>query len=108
MISKELLSEVLNEDIEHIYDKSDMGENYICYTPKIGCNVDINIYELAHKCKVWAINKGYLLVEYHILIQVFDKKTKELLTSKTDNTTILYEQKRIFKACQWILDNKDI
>jgi len=57
--SKELLSEVLGYKVKDIVLST---ENNLCF---FSCNVEhrINIYELAHKCKEWAFNKGYELIE---------------------------------------------
>ena len=55
-ISKELLSEVLElKRIDEIYI-----EDNILYFCEL--NKGINIYELAHKCKEWAMNKGYQII----------------------------------------------
>lgn len=128
-ISKELLSAAIDEEVEHVYDKSDLGENYICYKPKIGRNVDINIYELAHKCKVWAKynellgNSGYDLHTKHLKgINYPSAMNDKLLNKNYDYWICFYsrynhisstigqgirESEAIFKACQWILDNKE-
>lgn len=108
MISKELLNEVLEDEVMHIYDKSDMGENYICYMPKLGCNVDINIYEFAFLCKEWALTKGYKIQSQlnsenkgHTHISKISEN--EWAKGFFENT----ELGAIFKACEWLLDNKE-
>lgn len=68
----------------------------------------INIYEFAHKCKVWAHNKGYML---NTVILTADNKTwyceddyrKTRTTWKDDSEPLV-----IFKACEWILNNKPL
>ena len=62
-ISKELLSEVLGyealptqvstKELQYIDKRRKHGAFHPC------C---INIYELAHKCKEWALSKGYILM----------------------------------------------
>ena len=63
MISKELLSEVINKKIQHIVTdtkeihykiRSDVKTTEIAVYYENRWNI-INIYELAHKCKEWAL-----------------------------------------------------
>ena len=86
MINKELLSKVLdnevpyqvkvhkiiikNNSLNYFYNSKDSGGGLF------EANEYINIYELAHKCKEWALIR--FLAES--------------------------EPEAIFKACQWILD----
>lgn len=59
MISKELLSEVLNLNITYI----EHCNNSIIYKISVYAREEeVNIYELAHKCKEWALNKGYQII----------------------------------------------
>lgn len=120
MISKELLSEVL-------------GIRYIAMNPilepmnKIGYLVygsqntpqevrrnhkQINIYELAHKCKEYAYNQGYIIssgltpvlgVNKDGWAEVFSSSTP--LDGKLHTFKQLSEPEAIFKAAQWVLDN---
>lgn len=128
MISKELLSEVLQKEAER-GSKSILGESYLEYKivlPSGGKLIrDINIYELAHKCKEWAHIKGYSIItmsdfdlrhndaiDYHEysftdyinmnLFPMLNKKDYTHLHDVSDKT----EPESIFKACQWILENK--
>ena len=109
MISRELLSEVLEEKVVSI-GEGVYSESKICYTlSKMGLFVyrDINIHELAHKCKEWALEQGYILKS-----RIFDSnggsscqickpvKDVEYIEAET-------ETEAIFKACQYILDNKN-
>ena len=122
MISKELLSEVLNiEIIDYSIDTSQVRINQLWHedTPLnrelelfntiYGCMHSINIYELAHKCKEWAYSKhGYLLNSRrtfktkYLLGYCEVVKDCEFYYSEYSNT----EVEAIFKACQWILENK--
>jgi hypothetical protein len=108
MISKELLSEVLNDGkyIPNFWEEEKeiivLGNNqYYCEEQKI------NIYELAHKCKEWASSYGFscmsrprfssgwlceLMSDYGVEDEQFEAKT---------------EPEAIFQACQWILENKE-
>lgn len=109
MISKELLSEVLSSLtlLEIIDGKID--NNVYFKVEEIDILQSVNIYELAHKCKEWAINLDRVGVfsvcrtqlDGYIEIQIDIKMDKEWKTIQEKT-----EPEAIFKACQWILDNK--
>ena len=116
MISKELLSEVLEENISEVYkigSNPNFKQNTLLFK-LYGCGelCNINIYELAHKCKEWASKQYYSVMSgwemthwggaYHVVLY---KNPNSILFSMS---TIETEPEAIFKACQWILDNKDI
>ena len=108
--SKELLSAVLSEDIASV----DVVGNAVRYTvlnyvaeedgelTYIDLGTNINIYELMHLMKVWAIKQGY-------------KLTSAITDGKYDECTITAgmgfnkqfeaqtEYEAIFQACEWIL-----
>lgn len=112
IISKELLSEVLEVDIVSygiiLFDlEYDFKENMGVYIHK----KNINIHELAHKCKEWAIEQGYIIqiMPFCILVlqiensmeQVFRYEKEDMENQKP------YLPEYEFKACQWILENKE-
>ena len=125
MISKELLSAVLNiENITHVVKKTrklhmyNAGEHVgksknvvygVCVANECGYTTyDINIYELAHKCKKWAFNKGYYLSSYYdsplmhgceVQRIASDPKLPLLLDIESES-----EPEAIFEACEWILN----
>jgi len=114
MISKELLSEVL---LCYISSHS-VNNNIVEYTI-IDCrknmetygdseNHEINIHELAHKCKEWALEQGYGLssgIADHITKIRFCTATNDCFNSnKCFNQDT--EVEAIFKSCQWIYENK--
>jgi hypothetical protein len=114
IISKELLSEVLGQevsDVEVIGNKV----NYICpnYETEedgesvyINLGTNINIYELAHKCKVYVYkNYGYKIIDepYISLIYNCGSRLKFKICDYQEN---MFSEKRTIKACQWILDNE--
>ena len=123
IISKELLSEVLDkkvvvDDISNI----ELKENTITFIEDYWDedegsgfyrNHTINIYELAHKCKEWALSKGYILMSKPRTSSSF--ATCEFCKNgKCDYEDDLWndfradtEPEAIFKACQWILNNKE-
>lgn len=112
MISKELLGEVLNKEVS-IWDKYEIKGNVL----EIGIHLpsggrfykEVNIYELAHKCKEWAYENNYYIYsiftfagEGSAYITKDENISKHLSSFSGD-----YEPEAIFKACQWILDNKE-
>ena len=118
MISKELLSEVLNRDLPYIETRDNVVyfEDFGSMTGVL--TKHINIYELAHKCKEWA-NKHKLTNPI-----VVDKQLKlysyvdrfgghcriKLFPAQSDATDKLFseltEPEAVFKACEWILKKK--
>lgn len=130
MISKELLSEVINIKIEDIVDLKMFGKDLkyyekcllkSCCDGRLSNHKDsicksINIYELAHKCKEWALSKQYSLYSgYDKLINKYGVYINLSLLGDDEATiggwdTEIYfivdtEVEAIFKACQWLLDN---
>ena len=102
-ISKELLSEVLDCNCTEIYPIQD---NELAYQA-FGVSY-INIYELAHKCKEWAYKRGFLYWYENSGLFI-----KIMYSCKVDFVIDIGEYKKPFeididfKACQWILDNKE-
>ena len=134
MISKELLSEVIGRKIRNIYLENEEGDNFlreneISYEYRIdmqgmGCEdieKAINIYELAHKCKEWALDNRWIISTMPMLTEKKWRNTSVRLShfysaGKDRHLDGIYhngrieadtETEAIFKACQWILDNKD-
>lgn len=100
MISKELLSEVLEISIDSISEcNGDQGNLIIYYQRLSDKSSSINIYELAHKCKEWARNNGYLI--YSVPDLAFVKTLSlEYCVDFGDKSEI----ENVFRSCQWILD----
>lgn len=102
IISKKLLSEVLGCKIVEININCNNVWHEIFNDNEIYC---INIHELAHKCKEWAITSGYNthsvrnLKEYVVYVSGDCKEP-------SDDFRCCTEPEAIFKACQWILKNK--
>ncbi len=132
IITKELLSKVLKIEIiscqmkqKNIigYEYNKVSKNQ--WSSKTFCNRSINIYELANKCKEWAFefrfdnkptNNRYYRQRsgYEDKFNV-EKQKREKLGYMTltfgclGHTKTFYadtEPEAIFKACQWILENK--
>lgn len=113
MISKELLSEILKE---YKFPFSYEYNTYNDYTKKIYFYVNselkidffsISIHELVHRCKEWALSKGYYfeihikLSETHIKLW-HDASITKLFKSFKRST----EPEAVFAACQWIIDTR--
>ena len=123
IISKELLSEILDkkvvvDDISNI----ELKENTITFIEDYWDedegsgfyrNHTINIYELAHKCKEWALSKGYILMSKprtssSFATCVFCKNGKcDYEDDLWNDFRAGTEPEAIFKACEWILNQKN-
>ena len=120
IISKELYEEIQKDYInfesitqdEYIteYNEEDEEVEYINkYT--LYAEDSINIYRLLHKCKEWC--KKDLTINYR-KDNEYRKGWVEVIV-KYDETSVFAnkpfkadtEPEAIFKACQWILENKD-
>ena len=111
-LSRELLSAVL---AVHTPDMIATEGNVITlvYTSEFNCTYEYNIHELAHKCKEWAVYKGYYLDSGFVsnkatpMATIYNPDGKE--NSKEDE--IYFESntepEAIFKACEWLLKQKD-
>lgn len=106
VISKELLSEVLGNGI---YTHVSL-DNCVVSWNNAKEDESINIYELANKCKEWAVVK-----QFYNIATLLDY-TGHTCIIRQDPITFLNTELRfragtepdaIFKACQWILDNKE-
>ena len=106
VISKELLTYVLNRHVVSVSENIKIRE----YGPCISYqgrrfSYDINIHELAHKCKEWAWENGYELVESLEEAYLIDMRNSNVASSVL-NQNDLTSPERVFKLCQWILENK--
>ena len=127
MISKELLSVVLNKKvivddissielkestitfIEDYWDEDEGSGFYRSHT--------INIYELSNLCKIWAFVNGYELLSGTISEDNGDMIFECSIYDKNADTSDTYfitefedqnEPEAIFKACEWLLEqNKE-
>jgi len=105
--SKELLSAVLNNS--HIHTSGNLVNNLIHYGCIYGNPPDdyfdtvevINIYELAHKCKEWALSKGHTLN-----VQMSDDTTLVYIGSIGKDIEADTEPEAIFLACELILEQE--
>lgn len=120
-VSKELLIEVIKETITkhnmafsevlescYIEDNNKLMINYKT-THGIILGYIINIYELAHKCKEWAYKYHKIIINSRTTSKTKDINGYAEIIKSCDYLYGDYadtEVEAIFKACQWILDNK--
>ena len=121
MISKELLSKVLDNEVPYqvkvhkiiiknnslnfFYNSKDSGGGLF------EANEYINIYELANKCKEWALSEGYYFSIYSFNFSC-NTEQEHRIRLLLGNEVVYWgndscnetEPEAIFKACQWILD----
>jgi len=110
-LSKQLLSQVLNiQEARNI--KTEIKDNLVHFTYlHMNCGhlteivKEINIYELAHKCKVWANHKKGISIKSFINghISIADIYGLEIRDKRFVAQT---ESKAVLDACEWILENK--
>ena len=109
MISKELLSNILDREVISV----GVNRNNTWYDFKYGGG-KINTYALAHKCKEWAFELGYMVrTNYENTIDVkVCRVTLSKLYKFKENGNCFYstctttEPEAIFKACEWILEKQ--
>lgn len=111
MISKELLGEVLQEPIyAEPYVKGNELFWIRFYLPSVDDGIEqevsINLYELAHKCKEWAVSKGYTLVEAPLMLRITRLCTNQNkiweYTLEEQNNGEYFKPEYTFKACEWV------
>ena len=108
-ISKELLSNVLNKQIFVVF--CDRDGKTIRYYNNPSELEEINIYELAHKCKEWACSKGYDCLSDTTTNMGCNSYLYEARKSMNRGVCLEsflgnMEYEAIFIACEWILDNE--
>ena len=111
--SKELLSEVFALKI-NLVETDEHRRKIYYYCNQFGkITGEINIYELAHKCKEWATSKGYIMLSYmeddktgYVSLGDLFGKTKVKLPQPKDSFWFEAdtELEAIFKACEWIME----
>ena len=126
MISKELLSVVLGIPLAHIR-YNDTTNLYKIFKEDLfnwsdgsygrWSNLEVNIYELAHKCKEWALDNRWIISTMPMLTEKKWRNTSVRLShfysaGKDRYLDGIYhngrieadtETEAIFKACEWIL-----
>ena len=103
MISNKLLSELYDIEVSRIIELVDNNYEVTFANKKNGKWYNIvNIHELAHKCKEWAFDRGYTIWStYQGYITL--KPLNDSYGIEFEEDT---EPEAIFKACEWILEQK--
>ena len=100
-ISKELLSEVLNYEVDVFLGINKNEIDYTCCRDENEGYIDIsiNLYEFAFKCKEWARDK------YNITISsaLYSNYAESWNVDKDKSYTAKTEVEVIIKACEWVL-----
>ena len=107
MISKELLSEVLDREITVIANQG--GTSIFNYRTSESPNHinSINIYELAHKCKEWAFKNDYEIETTYSGDVRISKNSTSMIVNSQLGLEDMTEPEAIFKACEWILEQRN-
>lgn len=116
LLSIELLSEVLGFEVDEIDFDKESNEIEPWSSNNYGeCH---NIYELAHRCKVWAIESHFMyVISGGSTVYPFDTfRAKVKYSGDTDTDFLneseyfyaLSEPEAIFMACEWILNRETI
>ena len=104
-ISKELMSEVLNYEVDVFLGINKNEIDYTCCRDENEGYIDIsiNLYEFAFKCKEWARDK------YDITISssLYKNYAKSWNIDKDKSYTAKTEVEVIIKACEFILTKKE-
>jgi len=123
IISKRLLSKVLQVEVIGVYTTNDTekcfdlglvcGKNDVVIEDTVTVNI-YNIHELAYKCKEWCYLDGYEIVSRIRKPDTYrdDDRLDYGYEVYKQGDLIEYqwwidtEPGAVFKACQWILDNR--
>ena len=111
-LTNELISKVLNVNVQTKIHKDDLcSDNILIYWEFDGYHNEcrnINIYELANKCKDWAATKGYVLfsktrLNSSLASCYFDTIGRHDYEDDFHNDfRAETEPEAVFKACEWI------
>ena len=107
LISKKLLKEVLQREVDIIHNK------YYSWTGKddndisgVWAEVCINRYELAFKCKELALELGYELRSWNKRCELIEISRKYFVNVPTIKAET--ELEAIIKACEYLINNKEV
>ena len=105
MISKELLSEVLGREVKGEKGRICINENNVTFAySDESIWSDINVYELANKCKEYILDNGYEIQTKHNVSGVFMDISKDGISRY--GTRMKTEFKVVVKIAEWILEQK--
>ena len=105
-IDKGLLGEILGEEVNETII---LEGSILKYSYKYLGYAEINIYELAHICKEWALGRGYRLISFsrecflYEMQELYD--VSEQLNQWSEWFEADTELEAVIKACTHILNN---
>lgn len=104
----ELIKQILEDDTIENFKILDRIIKYDRYDlDVIVKDCQINIYEFAHKCKIWALKNGFYieskLMEFEARARLYNSSPYSDLVKWKDDKT---EPKAILKACEYIFKEK--
>ena len=120
-VSKELMSEVLNYEVDTFLGLNKNEIDYTCCRDENEGYIDIsiNLYDFAFKCKEWAYTNKYRLSsgqhrlntkqEHYINNQIASYFCSVYYITNDDSDIQIdanTEPEVIFKACEWLLELK--
>ena len=111
-VSKELLDNVLETKSKNItfggYGNTIMYYDIDSYITGSG---SINIFEFAHKCRIWATEKmNYNIHEVPNQITAHSMSIEDIEAGAEHYLaeTYLWDEQRLFDVCEWILKQKGL
>lgn len=121
MISKKLLSAILDVNCTLIEELLDSDNTLRFETNNVNFPHEINIYELAHKCKEWAFELNYSISSckridgsnhkfFEAWVQRFTYQTEETEHDYSEHLSYCVgdiEPEAVFNVCDYILRNKE-
>jgi hypothetical protein len=112
MISKEVLSKILDRDILVYSIKGRKGSKVLKYSTGYADHNQhsINIYELVHKCILYAWDNMYEITPRVMGAEIICLKTGyqlHIIQREDIENPQPFDPRFTFKACEWILNNKD-
>ncbi len=121
LVSKELLSEVLGYKVDKIEEHFDGNFDPCFLISHNGGQLLLNIYEFMYLCKEWAFQQRYNVyslgkwrdsnrdtyLSYSVTIKTFEENIQYAMNKcYNDKFYADTEPEAVFKACEWILENK--
>lgn len=106
MISQELLSEILDKVVLYIEPEL-LSFNEVCYSDEYDMPFHVNVYELAHNCKEYAMKNDYCVNSFTDYNGTWFSYANNVIDGIAKQFSAETEYEAIFKACQFILDEKD-
>lgn len=114
MYNENMLSAVLERDYgvagTIFTDQAFMNQDLFTYSTKpykfTGHN--INIHNLAHKCKVWAIEQGFNIISHCTYVEVIEiagiNPLIRITNTSSEDNFVAFDPHFDIKACEFVFD----